>query len=584
MKRHPISNTAKRMENDLQRLARVMSRDWAVNVMFSGNMCSTDGDTIYLPYNSEYIDKDRRLIHGILDHETAHVAEENSERSLGNETMIQIMRSEKNKSLRFLINCVEDIRIEKKYASKYPGVAENLLAVNKNSMKLLYENKERRSNFWDMLGCLIIARANELDYGWCPKAVLEYLPKIESDIMSSLTIEHSYQSRDLARLIYDKVKEDHEDQSNKEKSSDESDESDGSDGSEFGEDSVGGNGGNTAVMSPLQDASLDDINSASRDQLQDMSKEDISRSKRYVPHQNSLNLDRWIKPDGGDAHEYKVGLEDVRSQIGALRTKVLSLISTMQKSRIAGDKESGRIDSASLHSIKTGNKSVFSDVVRGLDLDAAVSILIDLSGSMGLRQIGHKSWYAHRSAIALSELFDSLKVPFEIIGFFNSTHRRYNYTQKEIADGERGVGPQCREPFDFVVFKEYCEKLSRCKHRFSAIQGGFGCNTDGEAVRAVGKRLAVRSELSKFLFVISDGMPVAMGSNPALVRGDLCNAVSELTKVGIDVFALGMLTDAVSSFYNKDTGASSAEITNLNEFARIVYTTMKDKLIKSMRK
>ena len=59
------------------KIARAMSRHWNVRIVPSGARCDTDGATIRIPYTADYLPAEKRqALHGMLDHEVAHVAEE----------------------------------------------------------------------------------------------------------------------------------------------------------------------------------------------------------------------------------------------------------------------------------------------------------------------------------------------------------------------------------------------------------------------------------------------------------------------------------------------------------------------------
>lgn len=798
--KHHTSATARHMEGPLARIARAISRNWDVEVRFTGTKCATDGKVIYLPYNAEYLGDDKKqLIHGNLDHETAHVAEEREAAEAGRPGPIAIMRAEHNATTRMLFNAFEDVRIENKYAAQYPGVAENLAAINRQSVDMFHarHGKGGARNFWHLFGCAIIAAARGFDYSWCPAPVLAWLPLIEGEIEAAKTARDASEVMALARAVYAKVrmaaeelKENQQDQDGEDGADDSSDEenlvihmdddeqqqpkedeepkedndihmdlrdekpeapesedededdseggNDASDGSgddedepegadhteaggedsdgaddsedssedtegaedgegedsgdtedgddtEDGEGSEGddtedgeggeadeseGSGGSSSgdesdedgdgdaepagedeggegddhdvtrdyTESPNadsddagsegdagsvdgedgpgiaedgidldevdldgwdpteQEATEEDIVNEARREIEKGADEDKRDNKRYVPHPECVARDRWYKPLAvakGDAsliEDYREGLEGVREQVGALRQRLLSTIRIMTTSRRVGDQQEGRLDSASLHTLRAGNKRIFEREVRGMEVNTAVTVLVDLSGSMGPRKMDartaraygqSKSWYAHRVVIALAETFDKLGIPCEVIGYHN------NYDRMPDIDFRNGRptrdGYQAREPFDFLVFKEHGESLKQCRERFAAING-YQDNCDGEAVRMVGKRLALRPEARKILFVVSDGMPAATGSDFTMLNNDLRDAVTELTRAGVDVFGIGVLSDAVNEFYNKATGSASIVIDDLDQMATQVYKVVRAKLLRGNRR
>jgi cobalamin biosynthesis protein CobT len=386
---------------------------------------------------------------------------------------------------------------------------------------------------------------------------------------------------------------------------DESEETgDGGDGESDGLGAAGSEGGVEANGTPVDDDSSDASSeddgaevpavpsgvTTSREDaaadLHDLIKESIEKSSRdttgdYVVSATSKAGDRFVADIESDPF-YKVrargenGLEDyqaslgiVKEQVGVLRRKLTNKIKIAQANRVVGDREVGDLDAASLHGLRFGEKRVFADVKGGENLDLAVSILVDLSGSMGIGTLpGSAAYYAKMACIALAETFDGLGIPFEIIGFHNN--------------GARGLGPSMplagsegavRTPFDFLVFKGYSERLRSCRSRFVYMTGYYD-NADGEAVWEVALRLAARPEARKLYFVISDGEPMCRGLDPSALNGHLRSVVKRITAAGIDVLGIGADTNAVEKFYNARTGAQNVVVRDLNTLALDIYKEM----------
>ena len=179
-----------------------------------------------------------------------------------------------------------------------------------------------------------------------------------------------------------------------------------------------------------------------------------------------------------------------------------------------------------------------------------------------------KAYYARLSCISLSETFNKLSIPFEIIGFYNDG----SATVKLIPNTHR------IEPLVYVVFKDFNEDYNKVKCRLNDITG-IGDNTDGEAILEIAKRLYRRPESRKILFVISDGEPLAIHPGTSTLKKHLKYVVKTITSTGIEVLSIGMCTDSVALFYNKKTGAKNTSIYNMDEFVVKVYNIVKDSLL-----
>ena len=126
----------------VENIATVLGEDHKIKVVFKGNECCTDGKTIFLPSLPETLPgKLVEKIRGFLDHEVAHIL-------FTDFSFIDKARKweKTNKQpLKFVLNAVEDIRIENKMASVYKGCALNF-EVTRNEQIQKFREK------WDALG------------------------------------------------------------------------------------------------------------------------------------------------------------------------------------------------------------------------------------------------------------------------------------------------------------------------------------------------------------------------------------------------------------------------------------------------
>jgi hypothetical protein len=110
-------------ESTLEKIARIMSRNYNIDVKLEGNMAMTDGSTIYLPMLEDVSDELRSDLEAFLDHEVAHVKF----------TDFDELKKPKRVMNRFhkeLFNAVEDSRIEIELPKEYSGSAFNLDRLN----------------------------------------------------------------------------------------------------------------------------------------------------------------------------------------------------------------------------------------------------------------------------------------------------------------------------------------------------------------------------------------------------------------------------------------------------------------------
>lgn len=239
------------------KIARVMSEQWGVQIVPSGFACSTDGNTIRIPFTADHLAPERqRQLHGMLDHEVSHVAEERRHKEAGRVTPIELINMEKNVTIRMLLNVYEDIRIELRYSKKYPGMAENLNALNLDFVEKFQKDPTYHKTFWHKLGCAIIHAARGYDTDWAGSGTLRFLDILAEEIEDSRHMEWAQESYDLAVRTYNKVraeaeeikekrakkkakpKDKHTGEKGEESDSDEGSESDSTDGGEEAEGEI----------------------------------------------------------------------------------------------------------------------------------------------------------------------------------------------------------------------------------------------------------------------------------------------------------------------------------------------------------
>ncbi len=294
------------------------------------------------------------------------------------------------------------------------------------------------------------------------------------------------------------------------------------------------------------------------------------RSRAYSATPAAMARDRWITPHE-NAGEYDHAKKAVAAQIRGMKGKLLNLIRTQASASVIGDQDRGQLDAGALHSVKAGNRRVFTRTVDGTTLDTVVSVLIDQSGSMGSGSSGGRAYYAKLMTVALAETFNALNVPFEIVGFHNDFHR----VSREHAARNQA--------FEFQVYKAFNEKYRAVAARLGSISG-YEDNADGEAVLEVAKRLAARREKRKIMFVLSDGQPAAGATDDRLLRNHLKETVGRVTKAGIEVIGIGAQTKSVEQYYNEGNGASCIVIHEIDKLAVEVYKIMKELMLGQGRK
>ena len=126
----------KYIESSLEKIARIISRQYGINVVFKGSGACTDGRTIYLPSLPQDVPEDLVAdLNGYLDHEAGHCIF----------TEFSYVSACINPLHKDLLNAVEDVRIERRMGHKFPGCKLHLGPLNKKLDKNIDQNWDKIS-------------------------------------------------------------------------------------------------------------------------------------------------------------------------------------------------------------------------------------------------------------------------------------------------------------------------------------------------------------------------------------------------------------------------------------------------------
>lgn len=244
---------------------------------------------------------------------------------------------------------------------------------------------------------------------------------------------------------------------------------------------------------------------------------------------------------------------EVASHIAPLQRHLERCIAAKSHSRMIPGHRSGRINPTALHRIATGDERLFRRKHISRTKNAAVSLVVDLSGSMG----GQKIELAIQSAFAMSASLDRLNITHEVIGFTTVMLPTSTKDGTSVYDTLRelttatGSHPSRIEPIYMPIFKSFNSRLTSERRRAFASYKEISLrnNTDGEAVEYAARRLAGRTEARKIMIVLSDGQPHAGPGDHLEQAWHLRETVKRLDNAGIETFGIGIMDGSVADFY-----------------------------------
>jgi cobalamin biosynthesis protein CobT len=231
--------------------------------------------------------------------------------------------------------------------------------------------------------------------------------------------------------------------------------------------------------------------------------------------------------------EYKSRVEPNLVSQENFAQQIRKLIQIRAKVQTQYGTKKGKLDQSRLSRICFNapgfNERVFKTKIENKTLDAAITVLVDMSGSMG----GDKAYYALASTLLLNEVCTTLNIPLEILGF---TDGYYRHSIQPIM-------------FVYKNFSDFKVSSDSLKKYFSLSSIHMNGNPDGENILWSHDRLIKRKEKKKIMIVMSDGSPAASKGAVGLsgFTKKVINEI-EIAKV-VDIYGLGLLSTSVTHFY-----------------------------------
>lgn len=586
-----------------ERIAAAFSKREGVEVRLVGTQARTDGKIIYLPANLDYLSAEAQgLAEGLLDHEWLHVREEVRAAERGDRSPLQRM-ARLSPQVREIFNWIEDVRIERAGSADYEGVAMNL---DRGLDYVLERTRSKILEPWDDLKVTLIARGRGRE--WEPGPVVAKL--LEGPLRGVVARVRACATpaavERLARDVWDRIEElvdpppppppppeeGDDDESGEDDgdagigdggAGDEGEDGDAGDAGEgpegdddagAGDDEAGGDDGGAGddeggELTPDERSALaegarratgsSDLVDEVRKLIEREAKDDRRTHRRWIPHPKAVAGDRWVR-DAGRVEDYFALRAEIMPVVGPLRAKLLAHLRARARDRVLPEQEEGELDTDALHMLSlpaVACTDVFRRKLPGRPIKCAFATAVDCSGSMHSRG---RDRMARACALAFGESLEPLQVPHLITGWTNDGR---SYTDERFS---RWMSFR----FDFV--KDFDEPLLRARGRFSALRARAQ-NVDGEALLHIAKRLAVRREPRKVLFVFSDGEPCGGGDDREMREHLAKDVVPRVLAAGIEIYSIGIQTDAVKRFY-----PNHAVVNRLDELPMVAFELLKGAL------
>lgn len=251
---------------------------------------------------------------------------------------------------------------------------------------------------------------------------------------------------------------------------------------------------------------------------------------------------------------YKKFLEETAQYSSVIQKQLERYMSALSVSGWEYGHKKGCLYGAGLSRLITGDERVFRKKMERKTKDVAVSLLIDLSGSM----MGTPVKYACMSAYIFAKALSKIGINFEILGFttdWNEPRDSFFQTLKKTEEKAFDGRPSYTriEPLIMPIFKKFEDKFSTETAQtlcyFSDSECSMNNNVDGECVLIASSRLLAQPQKRKILFVFSDGDPAFQTNYSVWEKKHLHYAIEQAKKAHIETFGIGICSDSVSKFY-----------------------------------
>lgn len=282
--------------------------------------------------------------------------------------------------------------------------------------------------------------------------------------------------------------------------------------------------------------------------------------------ERSRFMAEWVKKKANQADEL-IGKHAGRTAVIARKLELMLMDNC--RDHWEGGLRSGRLDKRSL--VRAGAfaaQDVFARKVEERRTEAAVSILMDMSGSM----TGDRKMYVARDVmLILSQALDRTGVAFEVNGFASLGDAKAHTGGSSMS---RSWGRTCRlDTYRFKGWNDTYRQSRGVMAGFASLVGGD--NPDPDAIIDATARLLSRPERKKVLLVLSDGSPAYSHTMPRQDFSELPpgehkhmayyqfratkRAVADAEKVGVKTIGIGILDDSVKLFYPRNAVINSLE-------------------------
>lgn len=521
------------LKNALPIVAAAYGEKFGVKVLIQGQDAFTDGERIVIPTANPDDPHYQQIAWGYLAHEAAHIRHTNFD---------MVQKASSKPIRKALLNIIEDVRIENELAKDYPGTRRSISQVIEymvdTQQMCVPEQLEPASNLQAWL--LFRLRCNFLGqkaltplYQAVDERVRQLFPAAAiSRLSAMLTAVPSLGSTGEVLKLVDAIVAMLEDESRPPQ-----DESDADSGDDIGQDASNDSNNSSDSQIPETDSSAmgdvaetgDSNNSDQADNLRQALEASAAQFEPDTFAQVAEVLSEQAEGHQGvtplslpQAEQAMLGDEDIltlsASESAQIRARLRGMVQSSQDNRNHAKRHGLRVATHRLAASQAGESRLFIQRQPRIAPNAAVHLLVDISGSMG-KPIGegNRKYFhvANEAALALAMALEGIPGVVPAVSYFPGIHQEVSIA---------------------LLPKQSVRHRAACFD-----QKPRGCTPMAQAMWFAANSLLAQKQKRKLMIVLTDGDPDDWAATHDIV--DRCR------RSGFELLGIGIQTRSVEKFF-----------------------------------
>ncbi|KQB03932.1 von Willebrand factor A [Vibrio metoecus] len=521
------------LKNALPIVAAAYGEKFGVKVLIQGQDAFTDGERIVIPTANPDDPHYQQIAWGYLAHEAAHIRHTNFD---------MVQKASSKPIRKALLNIIEDVRIENELAKDYPGTRRSISQVIEymvdTQQMCVPEQLEPASNLqaWLLfrLRCHFLGqKALTPLYQAVDERVRQLFPAAAMSRLSAmLTAVPSLASTGEVLKLVDAIVAMLEEESRPPQ-----DESDADSGNDTGQDASNDSNNSSDSQTPETDSSAtgdfaetgDSDNSDQADNLRQALEASAAQFEPDTFAQVAEVLSEQAEGHQGvtplslpQAEQAMLGDEAIltlsASESAQIRARLRGMVQSSQDNRNHAKRHGLRVATHRLAASQAGESRLFIQRQPRIAPNAAVHLLVDISGSMG-KPIGegNRKYFhvANEAALALAMALEGIPGVVPAVSYFPGIHQEVSIA---------------------LLPKQSVRHRAACFD-----QKPRGCTPMAQAMWFAANSLLAQKQKRKLMIVLTDGDPDDWAATHDIV--DRCR------RSGFELLGIGIQTRSVEKFF-----------------------------------